>query len=78
MFELLVGSDTARRGVQNSLEYSGPAAPKAERARSRRYGVRSITGLLERRAAPLRSRIAKRRTPVSRHAPDAGTRVRSG
>lgn len=51
MFELLIGSDAARRGVQNSLEPSGPAAPKAERVRSRRNGVRSISAATLRRLA---------------------------
>jgi hypothetical protein len=56
MFELFVGSDVVRRRVQNSLELSGVAAPKAERARSRRNGVRSIS------AAMLRS-LAERLEP---------------
>jgi hypothetical protein len=55
MFELFVGSDVVRRRVQSSLELSG-AAPKAERARSRRNGVRSIS------AAMLRS-LAERLEP---------------
>jgi hypothetical protein len=49
MFELLIGSDAARRRVQSSLDLSGPAAPKAKRVRSRRNRVRSIS------AATLRS-----------------------
>jgi hypothetical protein len=49
MFELLIGSDAARRRVHSSLELSGPAAPKVKRVRSRRNRVRSIS------AATLRS-----------------------
>ena len=57
MLELLIGSDAARRGVQNSLEPTAPAAPKAERSRSQRNGVRSIA------AATLR-RLAERLRPA--------------